>query len=125
VLIINQGRMVTLGTPAELRNDIIGRSLYKLEISGDTDLLPAVLTAIEPTLRIDHMTAPDSDGFRLIDLVTDRDDPIGDSLIRALAAAPHFRLRGLAREQPTLEDVFLVATRRTRDIIDPRRDKKT
>jgi len=123
VLIINQGRFVTMGTPAELRRDIIGRSLYKLEISGDMDQLPAALAAVEPTLKIEHMTAPDADGFRALDLVTNRDDPIGEPLMRALAADSRFRLRGLAREQPTLEDVFLVATRRTRDIVDAAKNK--
>jgi len=121
VLIINQGRFVTLGTPAELRRDIIGRSLYKLEISGDLDHLPAALAAVDPTLKIDHTTAPDSDGFRQLDLVTDRDDPIGEQLLHALSADPRFRLRALARENPTLEDVFLVATRRARDIVDPKK----
>jgi hypothetical protein len=29
-----------------------------------------------------------------------------------------FRIRGLAREHPTLEDVFLAATRRTWEIVD-------
>lgn len=118
VLIINQGRVVTMGTPAELRRDIIGHSVYKLEISGDLDLLSSALTAVEPTLKISETNAPDADGFRALYLTTDRDDPIGEQLMRSLGADARFRLRGLVREHPTLEDVFLVATRRSRDIID-------
>ena len=123
VLIINQGRVVTLGTPAELRRDIIGRSLYKLEIAGDIDHLPDALATVEPTLKIAESAAPDADGFRMLHLTTDRDDPIGEQLMRALAADARFRLRGLSREHPTLEHVFLVATRRGRDIIDARKPK--
>src|SRR3954470_7352056 len=43
VLIINQGRVVASGTPAELRRDILGHTLYKLEIAGDLSVLPPIL----------------------------------------------------------------------------------
>ena len=118
VLIINQGRVVATGTPGELRRDILGHSLYKLEIAGEMDALPAILTAVEPTLKITEQSSPDPAGFRTLRLVTDRDDSIGEALMRALLADSRFRLRGLTREHPTLEDVFLAATRRTWEIVD-------
>ena len=117
VLIINQGRVVATGTPGELRRDILGHSLYKLEIAGDLDALPAVLSAVEPTLKIAEQSSPDPVGFSTLRLVTDRDDSIGEPLMRALVSDTRFRLRGLSREHPTLEDVFLAATRRTWDIV--------
>jgi ABC-2 type transport system ATP-binding protein len=123
VLIINQGRIVTMGTPAELRRDIIGHSVYKLEVSCDVGQLGPALSVFEPTLKISVVSAPDADGFRTIYLTTDRDDPIGEQLMCKLAADDRFRLRGLSREHPTLEDVFLVATRRSRDIIDAKKQK--
>jgi ABC-2 type transport system ATP-binding protein len=119
VLIINQGRVVATGTPGELRRDILGHSLYKLEIAGDIDALPAALTAVEPTLKITEQSDPDSVGFYTLRLVTERDDSIGEPLVRALVSDPRFRLRGLNRENPTLEDVFLAATRRTWELVDP------
>jgi ABC-2 type transport system ATP-binding protein len=125
VLIINQGRIVTMGTPAELRRDIIGHSLYKLEISCDLDQLGPALAHFEPTLKITETSPPDADGFRIIHLTTDRDDPIGEELMRHLSTDDRFRLRGLSREHPTLEDVFLVATRRSRDIIDAKKETPT
>lgn len=117
VLIINQGRVVATGTPGELRRDILGHSLYKLEIAGDLDALPAVLSAVEPTLKIAEQSSSDPVGFSTLRLVTDRDDSIGEPLMRALVSDTRFRLRGLSREHPTLEDVFLAATRRTWDIV--------
>ena len=125
VLIINQGRVVATGTPGELRRDILGHSLYKLEISGDIDALPDVLAAIEPTLKITEQSGADLLGFHTIRLATDRDDSIGEPLMRALVGDPRFRLRGLTREHPSLEDVFLTATRRTWEIVDaPKRASK-
>src|SRR5450432_3682080 len=35
VLIINRGRLVAQGSPAELRRDILGRSTYALEVAGE------------------------------------------------------------------------------------------
>ncbi len=125
VLIINQGRVVATGTPGELRRDILGHSLYKLEIAGDMSVLPDALASIEPTLKITEQSGPDPVGFHTLRLVTDRDDSIGEPLVRALVSDPRFRLRGLTREHPTLEDVFLTATRRTWELVDaPKRASK-
>ena len=44
VLIINQGHIVAQGTPDELRRDILGHSIYQLELAGDPDELANALT---------------------------------------------------------------------------------
>src|SRR3954466_9765815 len=43
VLIINQGRVVAQGTPADLRREILGHSTYRVEIAGDTTSLTPLL----------------------------------------------------------------------------------
>ena len=116
VLIINGGRVVAQGTPAALRREILGRSTYALEIAGDPDALPALLAGIEPTLRISATGEPDPDGFRRITLTTEQTAELGEPLLRALTAGVGFRLRSLSRAHPTLEDVFLAATRRSWDV---------
>ncbi|MDR0901201.1 MAG: ABC transporter ATP-binding protein [Opitutaceae bacterium] len=121
VLIINRGRVVAAGTPGELRRDIFGHSLYKLEIQGDLELLPPILEGIDPTLKIAERAAPDADGFQSLQLVTRREDSISEKLLKTLAGDKRFRVRGVTREHPTLEDVFLAATKRTREIIDHRK----
>ncbi|ACB73378.1 ABC transporter ATP-binding protein [Opitutus terrae] len=118
VLIINQGRVVAQGTPADLRREILGHSNYELEIAGDTSALPPLLAAIEPTLRISAESATDAAGFRRVTLTTDREDEIGEPLLRALTAQ-NFRLRSFSRAHSTLEDVFLAATRRSWDVTAP------
>jgi ABC-2 type transport system ATP-binding protein len=116
VLIINGGRVVAQGTPAALRREILGRSTYALEIAGDPAALPALLAGVEPTLRISSTGEPDADGFRQIALTTELSTELGEPLLRALTAGGGFRLRSLSRAHPTLEDVFLAATRRSWDV---------
>jgi ABC-2 type transport system ATP-binding protein len=115
VLIINQGRVVAQGTPADLRREILGRSTYQLELAGDLAALPALLATVEPTLQLTAQGEPDVAGFRTLTLTTERDEELGEPLLRALAAQS-YRLRSLSRAHPTLEDVFLAATRRSWDV---------
>ncbi len=117
VLIINGGRFVAQGTPAELRHAVLGRSHYALEIAGDPTALPALLAGIDAALEIESSAGPDEAGFRAVTLVTPHDDDLGERLLQALAANA-YRVRALGRIQPTLEDVFLAATRRSWDIVD-------
>ncbi|HNC24983.1 MAG TPA: ABC transporter ATP-binding protein [Opitutaceae bacterium] len=115
VLIINQGRVVAQGTPADLRREVLGRTSYLVELAGDLGAIPTLLMAVEPTLQISAQGEPDADGFRRLTLTTERDDDLGEALLRALTL-PGYRLRGLSRAHPTLEDVFLAATRRSWDV---------
>ena len=114
VLIINQGRLVAQGTPADLRREVLGHSNYELELAGDTAALAGLLASVEPTLRLTSAAEPDSDGFRRLTLTTERDEDLGEPLLRALMAG--YRLRSFSRTNSTLEDVFLAATRRSWDV---------
>jgi ABC-2 type transport system ATP-binding protein len=116
VLIINQGRVVAQGTPAELRREIFGHSTYELEVSGNAESLPRALAEVDPTLKISSQTEPNGDGFRRVTLTTGREDELGETLLRTLLAH-ELRVRALNRAHPTLEDVFLAATRRSWDAI--------
>jgi ABC-2 type transport system ATP-binding protein len=118
VLIINQGRVVAEGTPADLRREIFGHSTYKLEISGSADALSEEILNVDPSFRVTEQTEPDADGFRHVTLTTSRDDELGETLLRALLAKD-LRVRALSRAHPTLEDVFLAATRRSWDTVAP------
>ena len=119
VLIVNQGRVVATGTPADLRREVFGQSRYDLELAGDIDAaLPSALSAVEPSLALAETGEPDATGFRRLTLTSSRDDDLGEPLLRALSADPRFRVRALRRVQPSLEDVFLVATKRGWETLD-------
>ena len=118
VLIINQGRVVAQGTPADLRREILGRTAYELEIAGDLSALPATLATVDASLRVETQGEPDPDGFFQVKLTSERTEDLGESLLQALLAQ-RLRVRALSREHSTLEDVFLAATRRSWDVVAP------
>lgn len=118
VLIINAGRVVAQGTPADLRREFLGKALYDLEVSGPAADLPAFLSSIDASLAIDSTGEPDTAGFRTLRLTSTRDDDLGETMLRTFAKQDAFRVRALARAHPTLEDVFLAATRRSWDVVD-------
>ena len=115
VVIVNQGRVVAAGTPAELRREWIGPGHYELELAGPLDQLPALLAAVHPSLALVEPLADRlplaSDAFTSLRLTVAPDAPaLGEALINAFAHDPRFRLRAVARTRHTLEDVFLAAT---------------
>ncbi|MSU53325.1 MAG: ABC transporter [Opitutia bacterium] len=118
VLIINRGRVVAQGTPAALRREVLGRTAYGLTVAGNIAGLPALLQAVEPSFKITAAGEPDATGFVQLALATERDDEFGEPLLQALIAQ-NYRVRAISRAHPTLEDVFLAATRRTWDATQP------
>ncbi|MEO6246266.1 MAG: ABC transporter ATP-binding protein [Opitutaceae bacterium] len=118
VLIINQGRVVAQGTPMDLRREIVGLSTYLLDVAGGIEMLEHAILGVDSELRVAEQTAPDNGGFRHVTLTTSRNDELGEALLAALVAAG-LRVRALNRKQPSLEDVFLAATRRSWDSITP------
>jgi ABC-2 type transport system ATP-binding protein len=114
VLIINGGRIVAQGSPAELRREIFGHTSYRLELSGDSAALPVLLADLDPTIRIANVSDCGPDGFCVITLTTEAESELGEKLLQALPTRG-YRLRALSRTLPSLEDVFLAATRRSWD----------
>jgi len=116
VLIINQGRIVAQGTPAELRHEVLGQSAYEIEAAGPLGSLPFILGSIDPGLSVASEGPADEHGFRTIKLKTLNDEDAGEAILRA-CLSEGLRVRALSRAQPTLEDVFLAATRRSWDAV--------
>jgi ABC-2 type transport system ATP-binding protein len=114
VLIINSGRIVAQGSPAELRHEIFGHTSYRLELAGDRASLAADLATIDPSLKIATTGDCAPDGFCVVTLQTEAAADLGEQLLAALPARG-YRVRALNRSQPSLEDVFLAATRRSWD----------
>jgi ABC-2 type transport system ATP-binding protein len=114
VLIINSGRIVAQGTPAELRREIFGHISYRVELAGDTLALPALLPDVDPGLKLASLGECGPDGFCAATLTTSSENDLGEKLLQVLPARG-FRIRSLSNTQPSLEDVFLAATRRSWD----------
>ncbi len=114
VLIINAGRIVAQGSPADLRHEIFGQTNYRVELAGDLAKLPVLLTTVEPSLMVSSSDGAGEDGFATLTLTAESKQDLGEALLRALTSTG-FSLRSLSRHQPSLEDVFLAATRRSWD----------
>ncbi len=111
VVIVNQGRVVAAGAPADLRREFFGPGHYEIELAGPFDELPALLAAVHPRLASLSAATPGADGFATLRLGAPHDAPdLREALVNALARAPRFRLRSLTRTRHTLEEVFLAAT---------------
>ena len=118
VMIINAGRVVAQGTPAELRREILGHSIYELEATGEAKALLNSVQSIDPGLHLTECGPADAEGFQMIRLTTNREGDLGEVLLQRLQTDGRFRIRALARAHPSLEDVFLAATRRSWDTLD-------
>ena len=116
VLIINQGRIVAQGSPANLRREVLGQSAYEVEAAGPLGSLPFLLSSVDPGLAVASEGEPDALGFRKITLRTLNDDDEGEAILRAFLSEG-LRVRSLGRARHTLEDVFLAATRRSWDTV--------
>ncbi len=120
IIIINGGKIVGQGSPAELRNTFIDSTTYELEINGQVADLRTALRSITPDLVVDKVAEPDASGFAAIEIRIKGNCDYGESLFRCLAASPQLRTRSLRRKQAPLEDVFLAATRRSWETVDAR-----
>ena len=107
VAIVDRGRILALGTPAELKKRVQKESLFRIEVDrlpgGPASLarLPGVLSAV-PSAASSGDPSPDS----LTVSLALADDGALAGVVAALADTGA-RLRGLAKSEPTLEDVFV------------------
>jgi ABC-2 type transport system ATP-binding protein len=107
VAIVDRGRILALGTPAELKKHVQKESLFRIEVDrlpgGAAALarLPGVVSAVESAAV---PGAAPADGVTVSLALAD--DGALAGVVAALAEAGA-RLRGLAKSEPTLEDVFV------------------
>jgi ABC-2 type transport system ATP-binding protein len=107
VAIVDRGRILALGTPAELKRRVQKESLFRIDVDhlpgGAAALteLPGVLSA---TQGVSEPGGSGPDGVT-VSLALAEDGALA-GVVAALAAAGA-RLRGLAKSEPTLEDVFV------------------
>ena len=107
VAIVDRGKILALGTPAELKRRVQKESLFRIEVdhlpggAAGLAILPGVLSALQSA---GEPGAPGSDGVT-VSLALAEDGALA-GVVAALANAGA-RLRGLAKSEPTLEDVFV------------------
>ena len=116
VIIMNNGRMVAMGTPAQLRKEFLSERIYVIEASGDIDRLSSELSQHFDGLKISVTELADENGFRRLTAKTEALADLSAELLKTAVSVPTSTVRSLHRKEPTLEDVFLAATLRSWDV---------
>lgn len=119
VIIINSGRVVATGTPEELRGEFISKSSFEMQLRGSNTRLTSILQRIDGSLVLEHEGEEAEDGFRTVRLTGERGGDCAEHLLAALTSDSELRLRSFHLGKPTLEDVFMAATRRSWEVLMP------
>jgi len=105
IAIIDQGKIIALGTPDELKK------MVKTDVSLEMEIFPAIkLDWIKSIEGIAGFTASESNGKTNLKLVT-VDDSVGGEVVSNIYKHGG-KILALHKREPTLEDVFLKLTGR-------------
>jgi len=105
IAIIDQGKIIALGTPDELKK------MVKTDVSLEMEIFPAIkLDWIKSIEGIAGFTASESNGKTKLKLVT-VDDSVGGEVVSNIYKHGG-KILALHKREPTLEDVFLKLTGR-------------
>ena len=112
VIIINRGRIVAAGSSSDLREEFLPGNRFSLTVQGNDTAVAACLAQQGFDAAILETTKVDEDRSKLI-LRVEGEGDLGPRLIQALSQQPDFTLHSLAPREPSLEEIFLAATKRS------------
>jgi ABC-2 type transport system ATP-binding protein len=107
IAIVDHGRILAIGTPAELKHRVQRESIFRIELdrldggAGGLNRIPGVVSAAPAAAEggpVDRQTVP-------INLVLETDGALG-SVVAALSARGS-NILALRKSEPSLEDVFV------------------
>lgn len=113
VMIINQGTIVASGSSESLRKEFISREKYGISLKADPAKMREMLGRICSGVEIVSESKPDSAGYYDYILSTDENSDLGCTLIREFSKDSAFGLREVYHKKPSLEEIFMAATRRS------------
>ena len=113
VMIINQGTIVASGSSESLRKEFISREKYGISLRADPSKMREILGRICSGVEIVSESKPDSAGYYDYILSTDENSDLGCTLIREFSKDSAFGLREVYHKKPSLEEIFMAATRRS------------
>ncbi|MGB1128148.1 MAG: ABC transporter ATP-binding protein [Opitutales bacterium] len=111
-IIINRGRIVAAGTSAELREEFLPGNRFEIEVKGSEEAVPLMLAEAGIDAAVLDTRKTGEKQSKLI-LRIEAAGVLGPRLIDCLGKCHAFQLLSLAPAQPTLEEIFLAATKRS------------
>lgn len=109
VIIINQGLIVAQGTSESLRKELTPESTYKLSLNADPLAIKSLIIRLDPNSKLSEYTQINN--ITSLSFRTLLPQCFGETLTSEIQKNPNWKLRELVRCEPTLEDIFLVATK--------------
>lgn len=112
VIVINRGRVVAAGTSQELRDEFLPGNRFMIEAEGETEMVGLALSES----GIDAAIIDEGEFVekrRKMVLRVESQITSGSDLIKILSNRHEFSLVSLARCEPSLEEIFLAATKRS------------
>ncbi len=106
LLIINQGKVVTRGTPDEVTSQFTGKTTFTMKLVGDSNELSDHFNSLHAVLSV-HATNDGS--LTTVVIETAEDETYGEVLFDSVVSA-RWKLRELTHHVTTLEDVFTQLT---------------
>lgn len=113
VMIINQGRIVASGTPASLRDEFLPHSVYEVSAKVSEAQIEDLISRLDCGFKLESYSKSGSDSYADFLLKTDSRVNLGARIVAAFSENPSFALRRVNLKVPSLEDIFMVATRRS------------
>ncbi len=110
VVIINRGRLVAQGRPADLRRELRPAASFAVVAREDAATILTAVRTLEPAASAED--GGEEEGWRRTRLSFPAGSPAQDALASALASKG-LRIREVSEEKFGLEEIFLAATRRT------------
>ena len=111
VIIINHGRVVAMGTQAELSEEFINENRLQIQVAGTIDPLIELLKAETDNFEIVEEPSNENDDYTiLIHSTKVLDIAQYTKLINQIS---HCQLKGINLVKPDLEAIFLAATKRS------------
>jgi ABC-2 type transport system ATP-binding protein len=108
IAIVDHGRILAIGTPAELRARVQRESIFRLELDR-LDGGPIALARLPGVVKASAAVRDDSNGHNRqtveVNLVLESDAALA-GVVGALGSIGA-RIRGLRKSEPSLEDVFV------------------
>lgn len=112
IMILNQGRLVAQGTADQLRREFLPGARYSLEASGERQPIMDALQRLGDAWQVKVEERPTQDFHRFI-LLNPNNGQDGETILRQLVRTENLKIRSFQSMEPSLEDIFLTATRRS------------
>ena len=113
VIIINQGTVVASGSPASLRKDFIPFDRYEVGLKASPERFADILKRMQLDLSIESASAADALGYYDYVLRAPQNSNYGAAIIGELSKDAALATRLVAYRKPSLEEIFMAATRRS------------